>query len=74
MSKHPAEYLFSICDNGDPAAGLMPRNDDINIIVYSGDPGGEPGEFAKHMRQALADWYDCPCKIEETYREGGERE
>ena len=44
----PAEY----------SAGILGFTDDIEIKIESGDPGGEDGEFAQFMLDALKDWYD----------------
>lgn len=43
---------------GDFAAGIYPFTDAIEIGVESGAPGGEPGEFEEHLREALTEWYD----------------
>ena len=34
------------------------------MIVDSGDPGGEPGEFAEALRQFLAEWFDGAGVVE----------
>jgi hypothetical protein len=42
----------------DMSAGLRGFTDTIIVNVESGDPGGEPGEFAQYMRDCLAEWFD----------------
>lgn len=49
---------FQIVHPGEPFAGITGFNDEVEIIVESGDPGGEPGEFEAFMRDCLAEWYD----------------
>lgn len=52
------ELTFNVCFPGEMAAGLSSYTETVTIAVESGDPGGEQGEFAEHMRQALAEWFD----------------
>lgn len=54
---------FKIHQHHEPAAGIMFYGDTITIEIESGDPGGEKGEFAEHMREALAEWYDVKVEI-----------
>ena len=49
--------IFFIDDPGDPLVGINPLSETITITVDSGDPGGNPGEFQEHMREALKEWY-----------------
>ena len=49
-------YLVEMPD--DFSAGLRGFTDTLEITVESGDPGGDPGEFAEFMRQSLAEWFD----------------
>ena len=51
---------YSIDFPGDESAGMLPFCDDIEVIVESGNPGGENGEFEDFIRQALEQWYDGP--------------
>jgi len=37
---------------------FYPFADDVIVIVNTGNPGGEPGEFAEYMRQCLIEWYE----------------
>ena len=50
--------IYEIDSPEELAAGIRGFSDRINIIVESGEPGGEDGEFAQHMRQSLIEWYD----------------
>jgi len=43
---------------GEMSAGIIGFNDTITVIVDSGDPGGEPGEFEEYIREMLNEWYD----------------
>ena len=52
------ELTFDIYFPGEFAAGLNSYTETVKIAVESGDPGGEPGEFAEHVRKALAEWFD----------------
>jgi len=49
---------YEIENAGDSEAGLPAYQEEVQINVRSGDPGGEPGEFAEYMRVALAEWFD----------------
>jgi len=49
---------FWINSPSELAAGLHGFTDVISVVVHSGDPGGEGGEFEEHIRQALVEWYD----------------
>jgi hypothetical protein len=49
---------FHIDHPGEMDAGIWYYSDDVEIKVASGDAGGEQGEFAEFMRQALSEWYD----------------
>jgi len=51
-------FKYIVHEHFEPAAGINFYGDEVSITVISGDPGGEPGEFEEHMRQALAEWYD----------------
>lgn len=51
-------YKFNIAVPSEPSAGIRGFTDTILITVESGDPGGVPGEFEKHIIEALSDWYD----------------
>jgi len=49
---------FEIDSQGEDAAGIRGFTESITLDVESGDPGGESGQFAEFMREALADWFD----------------
>lgn len=51
-------YVFEIEHHGEAAAGIHGFSDTVHVIVGSGDPGGDPGEFIECVRAALAEWYD----------------
>lgn len=50
--------LFDIEHKGEPAAEIIGYSDRVEITIESCDPGGEPGEFEQHMKEALAEWFD----------------
>lgn len=52
------KIVFDVYNPGDEEAGIFSYSDSVTIEIESGEPGGESGEFAEHMRQALAEWYD----------------
>lgn len=52
------KLIYEIYHPGEHAAGIVGFSDTIEITVESGDPGGEPGEFAEFMRYSLHEWYD----------------
>jgi len=54
----PLVLRYQVQFEGELAAGLWPYSDEVVVIVDSGNPGGEPGEFAEWIRQAIAQWYD----------------
>jgi|GEM_PF-3122706 len=51
-------FKFEVCMPGEMSAGIIGFNDTITVIVDSGDPGGEPGEFEEYIREMLNEWYD----------------
>lgn len=53
-----ANFHFHIEFSGELSAGLRPYSDDVLVIVNSGDPGGEPGEFLEFLRTSLREWFD----------------
>lgn len=52
------QIFFKINYPGEVGAGINGFTDEVIVTIVSGDPGGEPGDFEKHMVDALADWYD----------------
>ena len=40
------------------AAGIRGFDDTVTIMVDSGDPGGDTGEFEQFMMDCLKEWYD----------------
>lgn len=57
------KLTFKINPHHEPEVGLDFYGDTVTIEVESGDPGGDPMEFAEYMRKRLADWYGL--KVEE---------
>ncbi len=52
------ELYFTIVHPSETAAGLLGYSEEITIIIDSGNPGGEPGEFEAYMCGCLAEWFD----------------
>ena len=48
---------FDVYHSGEYAAGIRSYSERVTVLVES-DPGGIPGEFAAHMRDALTEWFD----------------
>jgi len=48
---------------GEPAAGLVGYTDTIWIIVDSGNPGGEDGDFEASVVDFLLEWYGADSKV-----------
>lgn len=57
------KITFKIHPHHEPGVGIDFYGDTVTIEVESGDPGGDPGEFAERMKKALESWYDF--KVEE---------
>lgn len=58
----PSEYVFEINHPGEPGAGILAFSDKVTVIIESGNPGGEQGEFEALMQMFLNEWYDVPEK------------
>jgi hypothetical protein len=54
----PMKLTFDVEGPSELAAGINGFTDKVTVVVESGDPGGEPGEFQDFIRQALIEWYD----------------
>lgn len=54
----PMTLQFEVNMPSELAAGLRGFTDTVTVTVESGDPTGEPGEFAQYMRDCLAEWFD----------------
>jgi len=52
------KLTFDVDDAGEPGAGLPAYTDTVVVTLDSGQPGGEPGEFERYMRDCLAEWFD----------------
>lgn len=55
-----AELRLNYCvlHPGELAAGVRGYSETVTVTVESGDPGGEPGEFAGALWVFLKDWFD----------------
>jgi hypothetical protein len=54
-------YTYSVEDSGDPSAGIFSFGETVEIIIHSGDPGGDEYDcFEQYMESCLSDWYDTP--------------
>jgi hypothetical protein len=49
---------FNIHHPGEKAAGIHPFTDKVTMTCKSGQWGGAPVEFEKHMLVSLWEWYD----------------
>lgn len=49
-------FTFNVAPSNDP--GAVGGSDIVTVIVDSGNPGGDPGEFEMYMKKVLSDWYD----------------
>lgn len=58
------KLTFDVTHTGEPGAGLTAYSDTVVVALESGEPGGEPGEFEKYMRDCIAEWFDG-AKVEE---------
>jgi hypothetical protein len=72
----PMKLTFNVKGPSAHAAGIIGFTDKVTIVVESGDPGREPGEFQDFVRQALAEWYDLAyvelCKEQGTLSQNAE--
>lgn len=50
--------VYSIEIPEEHAAGLNGANDTVTVILASGDPGGDSGDFADFIRVSLVHWMD----------------
>jgi hypothetical protein len=49
---------YEIENGGEISAGLLPYSETVCVVVESGDPGGDDGEFAVFMQDCLMEWFD----------------
>jgi hypothetical protein len=49
-------FTFTVSPSNDP--GAVGGSDMVTVIVDSGNPGGDPGEFEEYMKKVLSDWFD----------------
>lgn len=54
----PMSITYDVFFPGDKNAGLHAFGDTVTVTIASGDPGGEPDEFAEWMLQSLREWFD----------------
>ena len=50
--------IFDVYDPGENASGIVGFADTVTVMVESGDPGGDVGDFDNAMLEALKEWYD----------------
>lgn len=68
IARIPAGALalkFRVTSPGDSSVGIRPINETIHVIVESGDPGGEAGEFGEILRDALVGFFGDATVVEE---------
>lgn len=53
-----ARYYYEVVAPGEPGAGIRGFTDTVTVLLESGNPGGDPGDFEGHLRAALKEWYD----------------
>lgn len=53
-----ARYCYEVVAPGEPGAGIRGFTDSVTVLLESGNPGGDPGDFKGHLRAALNQWYD----------------
>lgn len=58
MSLNETECIIRIDRPSELAAGLWGYTETVRIVLESGEPMGEPGEFEEFMRGSLGEWYD----------------
>lgn len=51
------KYVYKVDDPGEPEAGISEFTDTVTVLLETGDPGGDPGDFAEHIKLALSSWY-----------------
>ena len=54
----PAIWNFHADFPGEYGAGLYPFHEKITVILESGKPIGEEGEFENFIKECLEEWYD----------------
>jgi hypothetical protein len=53
----PYKVKFSIHSSGDMDFGMHPYDDEIIVEVKNGEPGSNPGDFAKYIEELLDNWF-----------------
>jgi len=53
-----ARYYYEVVAPGELGAGIRGFTDSVTVLLESGNPGGDPGDFAGHIRSVLREWYD----------------
>jgi len=51
-------FAFHVEGHEELAAGIRGFTDKVTVIVDSGQPGGDEGQFEEWIRASLAEWYD----------------
>ncbi|TVM35651.1 hypothetical protein [Oceanidesulfovibrio marinus] len=57
------EIRFYVSGYEERAAGIIQGEDVVTVIIESGDPGGDDGEFAAYMRESLEEWFGGGPKV-----------
>lgn len=60
-----ARYCYEVVAPGEPGAGIRGFTDSVMVLLESGNPGGDQGDFEGHLRAALSEWYDG-AKVTQT--------
>jgi len=50
------KYVYTVTGSGE--AEITGFTDTVTVLLESGDPGGDLGDFAEHIKLALSRWYD----------------
>lgn len=53
------KFYYHVDHAGEEGAGIRAYSETVCVELTSGgEPGGDPGEFEEHMKEALSDWFD----------------
>jgi hypothetical protein len=55
----PLKLEYVVLWSPELGAGTYGGEENITIIIESGDPGGEPGDFAESLKDFLKNWFDA---------------
>lgn len=54
----PLRLHYTIACPAEKGAGIVGYTEDVTVIVESGEPVGDTGEFIEACRQFLAGWFE----------------